>query len=408
MHRKTMFKIKIDFDRSHDSYLYDKNRQKYFLDFFGLYATLPLGYNHPIFKTSEFIEEYTRIAGVKVPNGEMISDEADEFDEEFSGHPSMKPFEYFHFNCTGALAIESAIKVAIDHKGISKPVVISLKESFHGINSYGGFVTDRFVPVKARLDGFPEMGWPKIHNPKIVYSETGDIDQSKTQEGLDIFKKEFDGYINQHGVENVVALLVEPIQSTSGDNYFPMEFFKLIRGLCDQHNICLIFDEIQTGFGGTGKMWYFEHTPIIPDIVVFGKKTQSSGIMVAKKFDKLFKTPIRLEVTWDGNLQDMVRCKYILRAYEQYKIFDNIRERNKQLVAGLKEIDVLKNVRATGLLVAFDFDSPKVRGDIFDKIFEKRMLCNKTKDKSIRLRPNLNVSEEEVREALNIIKEVCE
>ncbi len=166
MHDSSIFNIRIDFEKSKDSYIYDKNTDSAFLDFFGLYSSVPLGYSHPIFKSLEFISEFNRVAGVKLPNCEIISDEAQGFLKEFSGHPSMRGFKYFHFCCTGALAIEAAVKIAIDQKKSAKPHVISFKESFHGINSYGGFLTDRFPPVATRLNGFPELGWSKIQTPK--------------------------------------------------------------------------------------------------------------------------------------------------------------------------------------------------------------------------------------------------
>ena len=403
MHDTSIFKICIDFEKSHDSYIYDKNRQECFLDFFGLYATLPLGYNHPIFQSKEFRDEYNRIAAVKVPNCEIISYEAQEFLKEFSEHKAMKEFKYFYFCCTGALAIEAALKTAIDQKGSAKPVVISLRESFHGINGFGGFATDRFFPVSIRLDGFPEMEWQKIQNPKITYNNNGAINEQETKKKMEQFLREFDECINKYGAENIAALLIEPIQSTYGDNYFPMEFFKKIRILCNQHKICLVFDEIQTGFGVTGTMWYFQQIGIVPDIVAFGKKLQVSGVMVNERFNKIFERPVRLEVTWDGNLVDMIRGKYILRAYERYDTLDNVRKRSTELLKGLRGIEQLKNVRGCGLLICFDFDTSKECDSFFNVMMKKRFMCNKTRDMSIRLRPNLNVSSDEVNEALQKI-----
>lgn len=400
-----MFKIKIDFEKSHGSYLHDKNANADFLDFFGQYASLPLGYNHPVFSGEKFSKEYMRIAGIKVTNCEIISDEAQEFLKEFSGHPAMSAFVYFHFCCTGALAIESAIKTAIDYKGSAHPVVISLKESFHGINSYGGFLTDRFYPVSTRLDGFPELGWYKIHNPKIIYHEDGGINEIATAQGLRQFIEEFETCVAKCGAENIAALLIEPIQSTYGDNYFPREFFTTIRSLCDQYNICLIFDEVQTGFGGTGTMWYFEQTGIIPDITVFGKKVQVSGIMVKEKFGKIFDTPVRLEVTWDGTLSDMVRGKYVLRTYQAENILENVRMRSAELTNGLSRLP-LRNLRSAGLLVAFDLKDGPTRDAFFQALIKERFLCNKTRERTIRLRPQLAVSKDEVEDALTRIQRV--
>lgn len=407
MHDSSIFKIRIDFDRSHDSYIYDKNTKKEFLDFFGQYASLPLGYNHEIFKSKEFVEEYSRVAGVKVTNCEIISDEAQSFLEEFSSQPEMAGYKHFHFACTGGLAIEAAIKATIDQKGSKKPVVISFRESFHGINSYGGFVTDRFYPTSLRLDGFPEFAWPKLHNPKIIY-KNGEIDTDVTQQGFDKFINDFSNCIAQYGSENIVALLVEPIQATYGDNYFTEEFFKQIRELCNKYSIALIFDEIQTGLGATGKMWYYQHLGIEPDILVYGKKLQLAGIACKEHFGRIFDKPIRLEVTWDGTVSDMIRGKYILKAYKKHNILKNVNERGPQLLEGLRGIDRLKDLRSAGLLVAFDFESGEARDQSIKRMFENGFLCNKTRDRSIRLRPNLNVSSDEIEKAIEIIKLSCE
>lgn len=403
MHRSSIFNIKIDFEKSHHSYIYDKNRKRYFLDFFGLYSTLPLGYSHEVFKDKVFREAYNRIAGVKVTNCEIISDEGEDFLHDFSEHRDMRGFKYSHFCCTGALAIEAAIKIAIDQKECKKPMVISLKESFHGIDSYGGFVTDRFFPVSQRLDGFPSMDWSKVHNPKIIYKDNR-IDSEATERGLEQFRREFNLCIEKYGAENIVVLLVEPIQATYGDNYFPESFFKLIRDLCNKYNISLIFDEIQSGFGVTGKMWYYQYLGIEPDIIAFGKKSQVSGVMAKERFNKTFQRSIRLEVTWDGNLVDMVRCKYILKAYDKYNIFENVKKRGAELLSGLRKINSLKNVRSKGLLVAFDFETAGEQSRFAQKAFESGLLFNRTRDKTIRLRPNLNLSSKEVQEAVEIIR----
>lgn len=402
MHDSSIFKIKIDFEKSHDSFIYDKNTQQYFLDFFGQFASLPLGYNHEIFNDLEFRSAYLRAASVKVSNCETISDEAQEFLKEFSGHQDMAGYRYFYFCCTGALAIEAAIKTAIDYKESSNSMIIGLKESFHGINSYGGFLTDKFYPVSDRLDGFPQLGWHRVISPKIIYANNV-IDEQATNINMEQCIKEILAGIEQFGKENIAAILIEPIQATYGDNYLSLEFFKEIRQICDQYNICLVFDEIQTGLGATGKMWYFQYLDIEPDIVVFGKKVQSAGIMCKEKYGKIFQTPIRLEVTWDSTVADMIRGTYVLRAYKKYDILDNVNKRGAELAEGLINIQTIKNVRNKGLLAAFDFDYSEQRDKFFKEATRLRFLCNKTRDKTIRLRPSLSASADEIQKALAII-----
>lgn len=403
MHKSSVFKLKIDFEKSHGSYLIDKNSGREFLDFFGMYSTVTLGYSHPIFKESAFLKDIQRVAHLRTTNCEMASSEAERFYERFTSHPAMKPFEHFHFACTGALGVEAAIKVAMDQKGSKNPKVISLRESFHGINSYGGFVTDRFFPVSTRLENFPELGWYKIHNPKIIY-KNGEIDLAATERGLERFKQELEGCLEEGGKENIVALLVEPIQATAGDQYFPESFFKQIRTFCDRHQICLIFDEIQTGFGVTGKMWYHQYQDILPDIVVFGKKAQVCGIMCRQPFQETFKKPGRLEVTWDGELIDMIRSTYVLEAFDKYSILENVAARGLQLLRGLQSLSDVFNARGKGLLVAFDLETSEHQEKFFKRAFGQGLLFNRTREKTIRLRPHLAVSEEEISRGLEMIQ----
>lgn len=404
MHRSSAFKLKIDFDKSHDAYLVDKNSGREFLDFFGMYSTLALGYSHPIFQKPPFLEDIRRVASLRVTNCEMASSEGERFFHAFSNHPGMKPFKHFHFSCTGALAIEAAIKLAIDQKGSKCPKVISLKESFHGINSYGGFVTDLFHPVRLRLEGFPNMGWFKVHNPKLLY-KNNQIDWQATETGFGCFQEELEDCLSRVGAENIVALLVEPIQATAGDYYFPDSFFSFIRTWCDRHQVLLIFDEIQTGFGVSGKMWYHQCKNVLPDIVAFGKKAQVCGVMFKEHICKTLQTPIRLEVTWDGDLIDMIRSTYVLEAFHQYRLLENVQIRGDQLFQGLREIPGLLNIRGQGLLIAFDFESPIHQQSFCQKAFEKGLLFNRTRELSVRLRPPLTVAESEIERALDLVRQ---
>ena len=158
------------------------------------------------------------------------------------------------------------------------------------------------------------------------------------------------------------------------------------------------------GFGGTGKLWYFEHLPILPDILTFGKKTQLSGIAVQEKFSKIFEKPIRLEVTWDADIMDMIRCKYIMRSYQEENVLKNVNTMADRLKNGLLEISSLKNIRNCGLLFAFDFKVQSQRDAFVKALINNKMLCNPTRDKTVRLRPNLCVSAEEVDHAVSIMQ----
>ena len=380
--RSSKFDIKVDFLKSHESYLFDKNTDRELLDFFGMYASLPLGYNHPIYKSEEFIEEYLRVASFKINNCEFTSDETLEFDRDFKRYAGVDIFEHFHYSCTGALAVEAAIKTCIDYKRHTTPLILSFDNSFHGINSYGGFVTSRFTGADARLDGYPS-----VFSKKIACNLESVEEEVRTGK--------------------ITCVLVEPIQCSAGDIYHDSKFFNGLRTLCNIYDVPLVFDEIQIGFGGTGKIWYFQHLDVIPDILIFGKKTQLSGIMAQEKYGEIFKpkNSIRLEVTWDGDVTDMVRCKYVIKAYKEDNILDNVQKRSNQLIEGLSEIEQILNLRNCGLIMGFDLSNTEKRDILVNELYKNGLICNKTGQRSIRFRPNLNISDIEIGLALEIIKE---
>ena len=304
MNRSSIFGLRIDFEKSLGSYLYDKNSEQSYLDFFGQYATLALGYNHKIFKESSYLNEIKKISHQKITNCEILSDESKDFDELFRQYTSRDLFTNYHYCCTGALGIEAAVKTAIFHKNFSTKNVLTFKGSFHGINGYGGLLTDRFFPADQRLNGFPVSNLPPSESPNIIFKDGEPIINEEQVNDVLAFVD------NKAKNGDICGILVEPIQATYGDRYYPHSFFQGLRSIADDYDIPLIFDEIQIGFGATGKIWYFENLNVVPDILIFGKKTQLSGIMVREKFSKIFDEAIRLEVTWDADIIDMVRCKY--------------------------------------------------------------------------------------------------
>ena len=375
MNLSSVYKIKIDFLKSKNSYLFDKMTKKFYLDFFGQYSTLSIGYNNSIFRSKEYLNEIKKLSHQKITNCEILSDEAINFNKEFKEFVSLNKYSFFHYCCTGALAIEAAIKTAIDYKKPQKGFkVVAFKGSFHGINGYGGIITDRFEGVNKRLEGFPGNYWDTI-DPYLLE----DLEK-------DLKKK------------NITAIIVEPVQCTFGDRYLRKNFFFKIRRLSNKYDVPLIFDEVQTGFCTTGKVWYFQHLGILPDIVVFGKKTQVSGIMVKKKFSKIFQNSIRLEVTWDSDIMDMTRALYIIKVLKKNKKkkLKTILVNSKRIINFLKKKKNLFNVRGIGYLIAFDLIDAEQRNRLWKLFFKNGLLCNKTRDKTIRFRPNLLLSNNEI------------
>ena len=128
--------------------------------------------------------------------------------------------------------------------------------------------------------------------------------------------------------------------------------------------------------------------------------------MVKEKFSKIFENAIRLEVTWDADVVDMVRSDFVIEAYKKLDILSNVNKMASLLIEGLKSTKNLKNIRNIGLIIAFDFDTEQMRDDFELKLFEKGLICNKSMSKTIRFRPNLYINAEEIKMALEIIYEV--
>ncbi len=376
MSGKFVFDIKIDFEKSHGAYVWDKNSQSEFLDFFSMFSSLPLGYNHGIFDKS-FEKKILAISKIRMANNLYQSDELLDFINHFRQYIIS---DYTHFTCTGALAVEAAIKCAMEYKKADKPMVLALKRGFHGINSWG-FITDRYLGTGDRIIYFPKNDWQNL-----------EVDELKT-------------FLKTQDSRNIVAVVVEPIQCTAGDIYINAADLLELEDLCRKKDICFIVDEIQTGFGSTGKMWYSDRIGLKPDVLIFGKKAQICGIVTTEKYSECIKSPLRkLEVTFDGELIDAVRADYILRAYEKFDLINQANRNNERFKSIFH--DKTLNYRSVGHLIAFDFESRQVRDEFIAKCLANRFLCNPTGEKSVRIRPNMAVTPSEIDHLEQIMREI--
>ena len=285
-----------------------------------------------------------------------------------------------HFCSTGALAVESALKCAYEYKKDPEAIVLGVKNSFHGINSWG-FVTDSEISsVKNRVLNYPKNNW-ELHSLDLLIEEL------------------------EKNTKNICSVIIEPIQCTSGDVYLDTVKLRNIQKLCNKNDICFIIDEIQTGFGVTGEMWYSQMIGLNPDVIVFGKKSQICGIMTNDKYSEAILSKYRkLEVTFDGDLIDAVRAEYIIDAIEKYSLLDNVKKKSDILHNELSGL--FDNYRSIGHLIAFDFKSKQARDAFVNDAYFSGLLVNPTNDRSIRIRPNLAFSNNELDELLVKINKI--
>ena len=405
----------MDMDKSHGSYVVDDKGNEY-LDMFSMFASTAIGYNHP--HLMEKIEFLGRNAVNKPAMSDIYTKDYADLIDTFERVAMPKELQYLFFISGGTLAVENALKTAFDWKtrlNLSKGIqqeageVIHFKQAFHGRSGYTLSLTNTKDPRK--YEYFPKFDWPRIDNPKIHYPVTED-NLSKT---IDDEKRAIEQIENVLATRKnkVACIIIEPIQGEGGDNYFRKEFFKKLREICDKEEILLIFDEVQTGIGMTGKMWAFQHFDVVPDVVSFGKKTQVCGILANKeKLDQIpnnvFKESSRINSTFGGNYIDMLRFKLILEVIEKENLVHNAEEKGKYIIDRLNDIakhtSKIHSVRGLGLFIAFDFDSDINRSAFINKCFDNKMIILPCGEKSVRLRPHLNLSFKEVNQALEIIK----
>lgn len=407
----------LDFEKSKGPRLYDRNVEKLIIDFASHFASLPLGYNHPGFFEAEFERELLQVSRIRVANLDVLSDSYVTFLDTFRRVVGLPGFDKFFFIDGGALAIENALKAAFDWKihrnirlgkGERGTEILHFREAFHGRTGYTMSMTNTADPNKTKL--FPKFNWPRVLNPKVRFPLEGE-NLAAVLEAERAAMNEIETIFEQKA-DDIAAILIEPHQGEGGDNHFRPEFLQFLRRMADKYDAILIFDEVQCGMGMSGKTWAHQHAGVTPDIIAFAKKAQVGGIMcnhrILEEPKNVFTVPSRISSTWGASLTDMVRCRKYLEIIEAENLVEHAAVMGKQIVARLQEIakrtELIENVRGLGLLIAFDMVYPETRSDYYNKLYDNGLMVLLCGEKSIRFRPHLNVTQEAVDEALEIVE----
>jgi len=412
------FKLVLDLENSKGSTLVDELTGNEYLDFFTFFASSPLGMNHPYLHSDEAKEALANVVVNKPSNSDIYTTYMADFVEAFAKTAKPDYMKHLFFVSGGALAVENGLKVAFDwkvrknflkgYKEEKGQKVIHFKEAFHGRSGYTMSLTNT-DPTKVKY--YPKFDWPRITNPKIKFplekhlDEVIQIEEKALAEINLAIKKNFD---------DIAVIIIEPIQAEGGDNFFRKEFFIKLREIADKYEILLMFDEVQTGFGLTGKFWAYEHY-VKPDIIAFGKKAQVCGIMVSDRIDDIednaFKVSSRINSTWGANLVDMVRSKYILDVIKNENLIENAKRVGEHLKYQLNLIqneylNLISNVRGMGLMCSFDLPSTDLRKKLRETCYTEKLMILGCGERSIRFRPPLNITENEIDRGLTIIRKV--
>jgi L-lysine 6-transaminase len=417
------YDLVLDLERSQGRYLFDSASNKRYLDFFTFFASNPIGMNHPKMNNPEFINKIGKVALHKPSCSDIYTVEMAQFVATFFRVAVPEYFIYSFFIEGGALAVENALKVAFDwkvqknfHKGYNEEkghLVLHFRHAFHGRSGYTLSLTNT-DPTKTNY--FPKFkNWPRVDVAPARFPLTGsNLEQTVALEEASLaeVRKAF-----ADNPDDIACVIIEPIQGEGGDNHFRKEFLAGLRAICDANDALLIFDEVQTGVGLTGTMWAHEGIGVIPDIMTFGKKSQVCGILVTNRIDdvqnNVFHRSSRINSTWGGNLVDMVRFTRFLEIIEEENLVENARIVGAHLLAELAKLehefpDLVSNTRGRGLMCALDLATAQERDLFRQKCYDKGLLILGCGDRSIRFRPPLNVTHEQIDEGMGIIREVVE
>ena len=416
------YDLTYDLEKSQGVRMYDSKYNRFLLDFFTCFASVPLGYNHPKMMEDESFKKNLFLAAVANPsNSDIYTTQYAQFVNTFSkiGIPDYLPHAFFVAG--GGLAVENALKAAMDwkvQKNFAKGYqqekgtkVLHFEQAFHGRTGYTLSLTNT-LPNKTKW--FAKFDWPRVSIPSIKFPLEGEnLKATIAKEELSI--NQIKNAFATHKDE-ICAILIEPIQSEGGDNHVRKEFLEQLRSICDENESLLVYDEVQTGVGLTGKFWCHEHfgKNARPDILAFGKKMQVCGILAGKKLDEVaenvFKAPSRINSTWGGNLVDMVRSTKILEIIAEDNLCANAAKvgnyLQKQLAKLAEEDNRIENVRGRGLLTAFDFPTAELRKDFLKKGLIRDVLFLGCGTKTIRFRPALMIENQHIDEGLETMREI--
>jgi 4-aminobutyrate aminotransferase len=319
----------------------------------------------------------------------------------------------FYFANSGAEAVENAIKIARIATGRQNVIVFS--GSFHGRTAGTMVLTTSKTVYRTGFGPLPSgvfvAPFPYAFRLKMTEAEASEYALEQLEYLL----------ASQTAPKETAAILVESVLGEGGYVVPPKSFMKGLREICDRHKIMLIFDEVQSGFGRTGRWFALEHFEVVPDIITSAKGL-ASGLPLSGVFTR---TDIMLKLdvgsiggTYGGNAVACAAGVATIRALREDKMLENAQERGIQLVTGLRkyqeEYPEIGDVRGLGLMIGTEFivdgradKAKQLVKDVIHSAEEKGLLllsCG-TYDNTLRWIPPLNVTADQINDGLRIFGE---
>ena len=361
--------------KAEGSYFWDENGTEY-LDLYGGHAVISIGHSHPTYV--KYITEQLNNIGfysnyVKIPIQNQVAEQL----TKLSGYD-----DYTLFLCnSGAEANENAIKLASFHTGKKK--IIYFSGAFHGRTAAAVACTD---------------------NPKIV----APVNQSENFVKLPF--NDLEALENEFKTNSDIAgVIVEGIQGVGGVQIPTTAFLQKIQQLCNENNAVFIADEIQSGFGRSGKFFAHQHAGVTPDIISMAKGMGNgfpvAGILISPKFKASYGL---LGTTFGGNFLACAATKAVLDVIEEENLLQNAQEVGDYLVSLLQNQKNINEIRYQGLMIGIDlaFHCNEVRTQL---VKEHKMLTgNASTPNTLRVLPALNVKKEDVKKFADALIQILQ
>ncbi len=399
----------IDLAKGHGMYLATVDGRELF-DWAGHYASKLIAHNHPALYEPEYVRRLTVAANNKLPNPDMLTPECLAYYRELHGlaPPSLKSaqLEVYTVN-SGAEAVENLMKYFINlhhEKLLAKgrlPGVrrfIYFEQAFHGRTVFALNITQlEHDPMITKdfhgfIPGNMQLPFPALDGDATEADNLAEV--ARTLELLEDCLRRYRG--------EVVGMIVEPIQGAGGHRVAHKTFFQGLSRLANEYDVYLGFDEVQTVGGQTGSFFAFEQMdlPYPPQGVACGKKLGNGVIFM--------RTPMTdrgvLDSTWGGTLADMVRFVQEMRVVREERLLEQVPVKTNTLLAMLRGLQArhgakLGNVRGLGLYQGFSLRAPGQKAELIDvALQEYDLLFLGAGPDSVRLRPNLSVTESDIHE----------
>ncbi|WP_436924171.1 aminotransferase class III-fold pyridoxal phosphate-dependent enzyme [Halosimplex amylolyticum] len=371
------------------------------MDFTSHVAAAPLGYDNP--KLMERMEEFDLVDPLKIAGQDFYVASGDLDDHPFptpadlmdrlTDRSAQYGMDTVFLSNSGAEAVENAIKISYDHTGADYG--ITFRGGFHG-RTLGALSLNRSKSVYRR--GFPEIS--KIHGVPFCDDRACDAQSCTcgffTGEGSQLRKL----LHPQRGAidpADVAYLIIEPVQGEGGYRFPSDAFAEEIADLCDEHDLTLVADEIQSGVGRTGEFWASDHYPFEPDVIASAKGLRVGATISREEVFPEQKS--RLSSTWGGgDIVAALQGALTLDVIDDYDLMDNAVVRGRQFTESMRDADLdpVVDVRGKGLMLAVEFDTKERRDDVQEAAMQRGLLTLGCGHDVLRVLPPMDVTEREI------------